>query len=112
MLVRSVSHFNWQALRMLKRSRKPLDGKTLRHIPTKPTKDGRFLAKLVNDGLLKRVTGTEADPFAATYALTERGEHAAEYGEYEYEFRRPGTPSTPPTPVETPTAPKASRKGK
>jgi hypothetical protein len=39
---------------------------------------------MVRLGLLERPTGTEKDPFEATYALTERGKHAAEYGECDF----------------------------
>ena len=76
-----VPHFGWQVLRTVKRSRKPPPGRALRLIPTRRTKDGTFLTDLVELELLTRVTGTVAAPFEATYALTERGEDAAEYGE-------------------------------
>lgn len=95
MPVRSVSHFVWQVLRTSKRSKKPLAGRELRLYPTRNTKDGSFLTALVEQGLLNRVTGSSDMPFQATYTLTERGQHAAEYGEYEYEFV-----PRPPAPVE------------
>ena len=94
MLVRPVSHFTWQVLRTLKRSKKPLDGRTLRLVPNRHTKDGSFLTDLVEQGLLSRATGSADAPFDATYALTEKGQHAAEFGEYEYEFRRPDPVAT------------------
>jgi DNA-binding HxlR family transcriptional regulator len=49
------------------------------------TKDGSFLTALVNQGLLEVVTDGET-PFDATYRLTERGKHAAEYGVYEIDW--------------------------
>jgi len=78
-----VTHFTWQLLRAVKRSKKPLPGRTLRLTPTRSTKDGTFLTDLVEQGLLSRVTGTADEPFEATYTLTEQGEYAAEYGECE-----------------------------
>ncbi|WP_232069822.1 hypothetical protein [Gemmata massiliana] len=51
------------------------------------TKDGTFLTTLVDEGLLTRATGTADAPFDATYSLTEKGEHAAEYGEYEFQIK-------------------------
>jgi hypothetical protein len=79
-----VTHFEWQVLRTLVRSKKPPIGRALRIVPTRRTKDGTFLTDMVERGLLARVTGTAEAPFDATYALTERGEHAAEYGECEF----------------------------
>ena len=35
-------------------------------------------------GLVDRVTGSERDPMAATYVLTELGKYAAEYGEADF----------------------------
>lgn len=89
MPVRPTSHFTWQVLRTVKRSKKPIDGRSLRLVPSRKTKDGSFLVALVEHGLLEFVSGNASDPFAATYALTEKGKHAAEYGEYEYELTRP-----------------------
>jgi hypothetical protein len=71
-------------LRTVKRSKKPPTGRSLRLVPNRKTKDGTFLTALVEEGLLNRTSGTEDSPFDATYALTEKGQHAAEYGEYEY----------------------------
>jgi hypothetical protein len=79
-----VTHFQWQVLRAVKRSRKPPTGRELRLSPTRGTKDGTFLNVLVQLGLLDRLSGSEKDPFAATYAITERGKHAAEYGECDF----------------------------
>jgi hypothetical protein len=87
MPVRSTSHFTWQVLRAAKRSKKPATGRALRVTPSRNTKDGGFLTALVEEGLLARVSGSEGEPFEATYALTEKGQHAAEYGEYEYELK-------------------------
>ncbi len=89
MPVRPTSHFTWQVLRTAKRSKKPLTGRALRLAPTRNTKDGSFLTALVEEGLFDRLTGSDEDPFEATYTLTEKGKHAAEYGEYEYEIKRP-----------------------
>ena len=89
MPVRPTSHFTWQVLRTAKRSKKPLAGRALRLVPSRKTKDGSFLTALVEEGLLAFASGSAADPFEATYALTEKGQHAAEYGEYEYELKRP-----------------------
>jgi hypothetical protein len=86
MPVRDVSHFTWQVLRTALRSKKPLTGRKLRVAPSRGSKDGTFLTELVGAGLLNRVSGSENEPFEATYALTENGRHAAEYGEYEYDF--------------------------
>jgi hypothetical protein len=88
MPVRPTSHFTWQVLRTARRSKKPLTGKELRVVPTRQTKTGTFLTALVEEGLLSRVSGSKDKPFAATYALTEKGKYAAEYGEYEYELKR------------------------
>ncbi len=90
---RPVSHFTWQVLRAAKRSKKPLTGRALRVTPTVRTKDGSFLTALVESGLLTRVSGSADAPFDATYALAPKGEHAAEYGEYEAEMKpRPAAP--------------------
>jgi hypothetical protein len=69
----------------------------LRLVPSRNTKDGSFLNILVDDGLIERLTGTATAPFDATYALTERGEHAAEYGEYEYILKPKPLEQSPPT---------------
>lgn len=95
MPVRSTSHFTWQVLRTAKRSKKPPTGRELRVTPTPTSKDGAFLTALVAEELLSRVSGSEDEPFEATYALTEKGQHAAEYGEYEYTPKpRPVEPRT------------------
>lgn len=102
-----MSHFNWQVLRAAKRSKKPLTGRALRLMPTRNTKDGSFLTALVDEGLLTYVTGDTSAPFDATYALTEKGQHAAEYGEYEYELKRPA--AVAPAPKAGGSAPKAGK---
>ena len=87
----------WQVLRAAKRSKKPLTGKELRVAPTRYTKDGSFLDDLVNEGLLEVVGLNEESAqtkqfpvqFRTRYKLTAKGEHAAEYGEYQYEWKRP-----------------------
>jgi hypothetical protein len=94
MPLRPISHFFWQVLRTALRSKKPLTGKELRVAPTRNSKDGTFLNELVGEGLLNRVRGSADQPFEATYALTEKGRHAAEYGEYEYALdSRSGRPA-------------------
>ena len=93
MPVLPVAHFSWQVLRTVKRSKKPPTGRALRIVPNRRSKDGTFLTEMVDLGLLARVTGTADAPFEATYALTERGEHAAEFGECERPVRaRPAEP--------------------
>lgn len=91
MPVRPLRHSDWQILRAAKRSKKPPTGRELRISPTPRTKDGSFLTVLVEEGLLAFVAGSRGAPFEATYALTEKGQYAAEYGEYEYELKRPAT---------------------
>ena len=101
-----VSHFVWQILRTAKRSRRPLTGSELRIIPNRISKDGTFLDKLVEEGLLE-VVGSDPLPKGATkeerrrpvqfrkrYKLTKKGDHAAEYGEYDREVRRPPQDAT------------------
>jgi hypothetical protein len=51
---------------------------------------------MVERGLLARVTGTAEAPFEATYALTDRGEYAAEYGECDFPTRSPVVEPSPP----------------
>lgn len=87
MPVRPTSHFTWQVLRTVKRNKKPTAGRMLRLVPSRKTKDGSFLTALVEEGLLERASGSASAPFDATYALTEKGKYAAEYGEYEYDIR-------------------------
>ena len=96
MPVRPTTHFTWQVLRTVKRSATPPTGRILRIAPTVSTKDGAFLTVLVEEGLLTRVTGTADVPFEATYLLTPLGEHAAEYGEYEYRVRSAPVVEPPP----------------
>jgi DNA-binding HxlR family transcriptional regulator len=52
---------------------------------TRRTKDGTFLDTLVRLGLLQVATDGKS-PLESTYALTERGRHAAEYGVYQVEW--------------------------
>ena len=101
MPVRPTSHFTWQVLRTVKRAKKPLTGRALRLIPSRKTKDGTFLNALVDEGLLARVTGSPDAPFVATYSLTEKGQLAAEFGEYEYEMK-PRPPEPPAGPAKKP----------
>jgi len=95
-----ISHFTWQVLRAVKRSKKPPVGKELRLVPSRRTKDGTFLDDLVRDGLLvvvsvDELSGRATDKekrmpvqFRTRYGLTANGEYAAEYGQYEREARR------------------------
>jgi len=98
-----LAHHDWQVLRTVLRAeaagRPPL-GRELRVSPTRKSKDGSFLDELVADGLLTpagRPEGGAGDaaepvPFRTRYTLTERGRHAAEFGEYD----RPYTPGDAP----------------
>jgi hypothetical protein len=95
MPVLPITHFTWQVLRTVKRGKTLPTGRMLRLVPNRRTKDGAFLTDLVELGLLIRVTGTADKPFEATYSLTERGEHAAEYGEYDRPTRAKLAESTP-----------------
>src|SRR3954470_20563830 len=107
-----IGHFTWQVLRATLRSKTPPTGRALRLVPNRRTKDGSFLTDLVEQGLLTRVTGTAAAPFEATYALTGRGEHAAEYGECDFPPKAKAVgpaKTTAPVPGEQP---KPARKGK
>jgi len=90
-----LSHFHWQTLRAALRAeaagRPPLLGRDLRLSLVRRTRYGTFLDELVADGLL--VTVGEPEPateetagpvqFRTRYALTDKGRHAAEYGEYD-----------------------------
>ena len=74
-------------------------GHELRVSPTRRTKDGSFLAGMVDDGLLSVAGKPEPpggrdrpEPFRVRYKLTALGRHAAEYGEYD----RPHTPAERP----------------
>ena len=96
-----ITHFMWQVLRAAKRSKKPPTGKELRMVPNRHTKDGTFLDELVKEGLLE-VVGVDQPTdetkrwpaqFRTRYKLSEKGRHAAEYGEYEREGPRPTTRS-------------------
>ena len=80
-----ISHSDWRVLRQVLRSRRPAPGGTLRLDMSRRTKDGVFLDVLVQFGLLCVVTPGDT-PFDATYTLTDRGKHAAEFGVYEVEW--------------------------
>lgn len=64
-------------------------------MPTRRTKDGTFLDVLVAEGLLEVVVVEPLGEknkrwpasFRARYKLTEKGEYAAEHGEYERDVR-------------------------
>ena len=76
---------DWQVLRQTLRTRRPTKGLALRMDLRQRTKDGSFLTTLVRHGLLQVVTPGET-PFDASYSLTDRGKHAAEFGVYEVDF--------------------------
>ncbi len=88
-MIFSITHATWQQLRVLVRAKgKPVLGRDIRIVPTRLTKTGEFLDELVEAGLIVRAegklaTGREPEQFRASYTLTEKGKHAAEYGEYE-----------------------------
>ncbi len=93
-MLRQIEPATWKVLRAAKRAQPGgALGRDLRVVPTRKTKDGTFLDALVEAGLLE-VRGTsgktasedEAVQFQQKYALTERGEHAAEFGEFEVEM--------------------------
>src|SRR3954471_17555878 len=68
--------FEWQVLRAILRAGSTYpNGRQLRLVPSRRTKDGSFLTDIVNRGLIK-VVGKNKDPFEATYALTTLGEYA------------------------------------
>ena len=95
-----LTNFDWKLLRLILRAGgKPVPGRALRHTPTRFTKDGTFLGKLVERGLIA-VAADDEDPFAATYSLTAAGRHAAEHGEYEarmpWEAARPAAAAAEP----------------
>jgi hypothetical protein len=106
--VRPVTHYTWQVLRAVKRSKKPPTGRQLRLAPTRSTKDGTFLNALVEEGLLVRLTGSADAPFEATYGLTPLGQHAAEFGEYDHNLR-PETSTPQPAPRSVEPSPKRNR---
>ena len=98
-----LPHLQWQVLRAVLRAEaagEPALGRQLRLSPTRNTKDGTFLDKLVAGGLLVRVgkpvpaspLRDEPEPFRVRYKLTGLGRYAAEYGEYD----RPHTPKDAP----------------
>jgi hypothetical protein len=95
-VLRQMNAEDWIRLRML--VREPggtLTGRKLRFVPSRRTKDGTFLDKLVETGLLE-VVSVDPKPdkssgegsymtavqFRTHYKLTDLGKKAAEYGEY------------------------------
>ncbi|VTS03477.1 unnamed protein product [Gemmata massiliana] len=84
-----IKHATWQQLRVLARAKgKPVLGRDIRIVPTRFTKSGEFLDELIEAGLIERaegkpIAGNEPEQFRVRYTLTEKGRHAAEYGEYE-----------------------------
>lgn len=91
-----LSHFEWQILRLMLRCDGPSKGSELRITKSRRTMDGTFLDALVRVGLIEAV-GVEEPPdprpgfapsakpvqFRTLYRLTPKGEHAAEWGEFE-----------------------------
>ena len=92
-----LRHHDWQVLRAIARSRRPVPGRSLRLNMARSTKDGTFLEELVRAGLLAAEPLRDPDPadppaFRMAYTLTPLGKHAAEFGEYEADLdtiRRP-----------------------
>jgi hypothetical protein len=99
-MIRPLDHmYEWRLLRALLRADTPLSGLEMRRRePIRGTKDGTFLDDLVRLGLIEAVGEPEADKpasawskpvpvqFRTRYRLTDLGRHAAEYGEYEWDF--------------------------
>ena len=106
MLLIPLKHFYWQVLRVLVRAESAGEeyptGRELRLIPTRTTKDGTFLDEMVEAGLIavatsptKTASGEKGPPqFRTHYKLTEKGRHAAEYGEYEQAYTPADRPLT------------------
>lgn len=104
-MIYPLDHFTWQLLRAVVREKKAqgrrfkgVTGRSLRLYPSRRTKDGTFLDQLVGDGLLKVVGRVPEDvaevdmagkpeQFKTLYDITETGDYAAEYGEYEREWK-------------------------
>lgn len=91
----AIPHYIWQVLRAIARGNgKPVIGHELRPNMSRRTKDGSYLTRLRRAGLLAREMPLVSDtrdakkalPFRYTYTLTEKGAHAAEYGECEQEL--------------------------
>lgn len=81
----SLSHYDWRVIRQVLRTRKPSTGHSLRLDMSRRTKDGTFLDGLVHWDLLQLVSAGDT-PLDSTYALTERGKYAAEYGVYQIDW--------------------------
>ena len=84
---------DWQVLRAVLRSPNGVAlGSDLRMAWSRRDKDSAHLPALVAAGLLRVAApapeGAKVPVAAATYALTEAGLHAAEYGEYECDRQR------------------------
>ena len=92
----TLNAYTWQILRYLVRNKKPALGRDLRLTPRRYNRDGTFLDKLVEDGLIAVADKPGQAPefprfeepvqFVTLYKLTPRGEHAAEYGEYQADY--------------------------
>ena len=104
-MLRQIECATWKVLRAAKRAQPGAAiGRDLRVVPTRQTKDGTFLDRLVEIGLLEVRSGSpvaaisddEPLQFRQKYALTEMGERAAEFGEYEMEIQG-ATEDTPVT---------------
>lgn len=90
-----IPHYLWQSLRVLVRANgNAVRGHDLRLSPRRATKDGSFLTRLVEAGLLTQEMPLVSDPrdakkplpFRYQYRLTEKGAAAAEFGECVQEF--------------------------
>ena len=99
-----LRHHDWQVLRAVARSRKPVPGRSLRLNMARNTHGGEFLSGLVRAGLLAAEPLRDANPndppaFRLAYTLTPAGKHAAEYGEYEVDLETFRQASRPPEPA-------------
>ena len=94
-MLRSVPHLEWQVLRAILRHKGPAPGAALRLVPSRRTKNGVHLTALAAAGLIE-AAGEPAPPARAAadapaedaavrtrWRLTEKGRHAAEFGEYD-----------------------------
>ncbi len=101
-MIIALAHHEWQLLRVIVRAEKEKrvpTGRELRVSMSRKTKDGTFLDDLVSRDLIAiaekaphLTTGasqqerSEPEQFRTLYKLTDKGRHAAEYGECEVEF--------------------------
>jgi hypothetical protein len=82
-MTRNLTAADWKMLRVIARGPNPVTGRNIRAVDfTRKTKDGTFLKRLAEVGLIACAT-QHRDPFESAYVLTDLGAHAAEYGEYD-----------------------------